>query len=85
MVGGSISPASAVLPYSASRSAPAPRYGSPGAHELAPPGESWMSLFYRVAYRLGITPWEEPFDVSGLPRPLRNVDPRVYRLRRGRD
>ena len=25
---------------------------------------------------------EEPFDVTGLPRPLRNVDPRVYRLRR---
>lgn len=26
---------------------------------------------------------EEPFDATGLPRPLRNVDPRVYRLRRG--
>lgn len=25
---------------------------------------------------------EEPFDASGLPAPLRNVDPRVYRLRR---
>jgi SAM-dependent methyltransferase len=25
---------------------------------------------------------EEPFDVTGLPRPLRNVDPRVYRLSR---
>jgi SAM-dependent methyltransferase len=25
---------------------------------------------------------EEPFDVTGLPRPLRNVDPRVYRLHR---
>ncbi|MFZ0487191.1 MAG: class I SAM-dependent methyltransferase [Arenicellales bacterium] len=26
---------------------------------------------------------EEPFDATGLPGPLRNVDPRVYRLRRG--
>jgi len=26
---------------------------------------------------------EEPFDVTGLPRPLRHVDPRVYRLCRG--
>lgn len=25
---------------------------------------------------------EEPFDASGLPRPLRNVNPRIYRLRR---
>lgn len=25
---------------------------------------------------------QEPFDVTGLPRPLRNVDPRIYRLRR---
>lgn len=25
---------------------------------------------------------EEPFDATGLPGPLRNVDPRVYRLRR---
>jgi SAM-dependent methyltransferase len=25
---------------------------------------------------------EEPFDATGLPRPLRHVDPRVYRLRR---
>ena len=25
---------------------------------------------------------EEAFDVTGLPRPLRNVNPRVYRLRR---
>lgn len=25
---------------------------------------------------------EEAFDVSGLPKPLQNVDPRVYRLRR---
>lgn len=26
---------------------------------------------------------EEPFDATGLPRPLRDVDPRVYRLARG--
>lgn len=26
---------------------------------------------------------EEPFDATGLPGPLRSVDPRVYRLRRG--
>ena len=25
---------------------------------------------------------DEPFDATGLPGPLRNVDPRVYRLRR---
>ena len=25
---------------------------------------------------------EEPFDATGLPRPLRKVDPRVYRLQR---
>jgi hypothetical protein len=25
---------------------------------------------------------ESPFDVTGLPRPLRNVNPRVYRLKR---
>ncbi|HEV2061811.1 MAG TPA: class I SAM-dependent methyltransferase [Solirubrobacteraceae bacterium] len=25
---------------------------------------------------------EEPFDASGLPKPLRGVDPRAYRLRR---
>lgn len=25
---------------------------------------------------------EEPFDVTGLPKPLRSVNPRVYRLRR---
>jgi SAM-dependent methyltransferase len=25
---------------------------------------------------------EQPFDVTGLPKPLRNVDPRIYRLRR---
>lgn len=25
---------------------------------------------------------EEPFDATGLPRPLRNVQPRIYRLRR---
>lgn len=25
---------------------------------------------------------QEPFDVTGLPGPLRNVDPRIYRLRR---
>jgi SAM-dependent methyltransferase len=25
---------------------------------------------------------EEPFDATGLPRPLRNVKPRIYRLRR---
>jgi len=25
---------------------------------------------------------EEPFDASGLPRPLRNVEPRLYRLER---
>jgi hypothetical protein len=64
-----------------------------------------MSLFYSLAYRFGITPWEEaathppaarlelafrgwrivddePFDATGLPAPLRNVDPRVYRFRR---
>lgn len=25
---------------------------------------------------------EEPFDTTGLPGPLQNVDPRIYRLRR---
>lgn len=25
---------------------------------------------------------EEPFDVSGAPRPMRNANPRWYRLRR---
>ena len=79
-----------------------------------------MSTFYKLAYAVGFTPWENavthtpaadqitalfdrkererappygsafpnwtivdesPFDATGLPAPLRNVDPRCYRLK----
>jgi hypothetical protein len=42
--------------------------------------EEPLSLFYQLAYRIGFAPWER---ATALPRPLRNAEPRCYRLARG--
>ncbi len=57
-----------MLAWAPGRRGPLPRGVSRGDIEAAFPG-------WRVTS-------EEPFDTSGLPRPLRNVAPRCYRLRR---
>jgi SAM-dependent methyltransferase len=57
-----------ILAWAPGRRGPLPRGVSRGEIEAAFPD-------WRVTE-------EEPFDATGLPGPLRNVDPRVYRLRR---
>lgn len=53
---------------------------APGRRFLAPRGASREEL--EAAFAGWAVVDEQPFDVSGLPKPLRKVDPRVYRLRR---
>jgi SAM-dependent methyltransferase len=53
----------------------------PGRRGPLPRGAS------RTEIEAAFPDWEviddQPFDATGLPRPLRGVEPRVYRLRRG--
>jgi SAM-dependent methyltransferase len=53
---------------------------APGRRGPLPGGLSRRDL--EEAFRGWRVVDEQPFDVSGLPRPLRGVDPRVYRLNR---
>lgn len=54
---------------------------SPGRRAPLPRGLSGEEL--EAAFAGWRVSDEEPFDATGLPRPLRNVGPRVFRLRRG--
>ncbi len=53
---------------------------APGRRGPLPRGASRAEI--EDAFRGWTVTDEEPFDATGLPAPLRNVDPRVYRLRR---
>ena len=53
---------------------------SPGARGPLPRGMSRDDVM--TAFAGWQVVHEEPFDATGLPGPLRNVEPRVYRLRR---
>lgn len=53
---------------------------SPGRRGPLPRGASRAQI--EEAFVGWTVTGEEPFDVTGLPGPLRTVDPRVYRLRR---
>jgi SAM-dependent methyltransferase len=53
---------------------------APGRRGPLPRGMSRVEI--ESSFRGWRVTQEEPFDATGLPGPLRNVDPRVYRLRR---
>lgn len=53
---------------------------APGRRGPLPRGLSRQDL--EAAFQGWRVTDEEPFDVTGLPRPLRRVDPRIYRLSR---
>lgn len=53
---------------------------TPGRRGPLPRGASRPEI--EAAFRDWTITDEEPFDATGLPAPLRGVDPRVYRLRR---